>query len=575
MKVPQKIFIQFRMDEDSLRVSIDTYKLQLAQVDTAIAAAGPSQNPLADLLKLKADLTELLQLTESSLLSFKKSQLLGFVEEQASNSEVSTPGRSTPGAAPTTDDLDSEFLAFQAALAEDNTTQSSVSQNSEVISQRAYNDSSDGETGIILDIANDDSSHSNTDLDQIAGTKCQAPFAHDWGPTHYHNAMILGVESLNGEDEPKVQILFCNPTHISMVPCQYFLEGKCRFSQDECRYSHGYVVNVEDLREYKEPDYSKLQIDSPCLARYKDGVWYDAVIKSVEENHQCKVKYKSYDETSTLDIEDILPVDHHLHNHGSDSDFSDVEDVPVKALNDEESDEEEAVPVYLWRPPQTTQAMGEWEVHTRGIASKLMAKMGYIVGQGLGRNSDGRAEPVPIKLLPPGKSLDKIMELQEKSGNQDLFDAMKKDKRKQNKEDAKVKAGYKVQEKTNVFDFINKKLGGKKGDLHSLAKHHKHHDHRPDKRHTHISEKDLQKKSSHGLNVQLVRTEEEVRNVERELQRLRQALARNEGRDKKAADTFKQKISKMEQYMDQLKNSSKSLQSHQKKRTDHKKLTIF
>lgn len=55
------------------------------------------------------------------------------------------------------------------------------------------------------------------------------------------------------------------------------------------------------------------------------------------------------------------------------------------------------------------------------------------------------------------------MELQEKSGNQDLFDAMKKDKRKQNKEDAKVKAGYKVQEKTNVFDFINKKLGGKKG----------------------------------------------------------------------------------------------------------------
>ena len=33
-----------------------------------------------------------------------------------------------------------------------------------------------------------------------------------------------------------------------------------------------------------------------------------------------------------------------------------------------------------------------------------MAKMGYVVGEGLGKTSQGRAEPVPIQLLPKGKS---------------------------------------------------------------------------------------------------------------------------------------------------------------------------
>ena len=34
-----------------------------------------------------------------------------------------------------------------------------------------------------------------------------------------------------------------------------------------------------------------------------------------------------------------------------------------------------------------------------------MVRMGYVVGQGLGKNSEGRAEPVPIQLLPQGQSV--------------------------------------------------------------------------------------------------------------------------------------------------------------------------
>lgn len=34
-----------------------------------------------------------------------------------------------------------------------------------------------------------------------------------------------------------------------------------------------------------------------------------------------------------------------------------------------------------------------------------MAKMGYVVGTGLGKRGEGRVEPVPAVVLPPGKSL--------------------------------------------------------------------------------------------------------------------------------------------------------------------------
>lgn len=53
--------------------------------------------------------------------------------------------------------------------------------------------------------------------------------------------------------------------------------------------------------------------------------------------------------------------------------------------------------------------LGNWEKHTRGIGSKLMAQMGYVIGTGLGKHSDGRMEPVEATVLPAGKSLGKIL----------------------------------------------------------------------------------------------------------------------------------------------------------------------
>lgn len=44
-----------------------------------------------------------------------------------------------------------------------------------------------------------------------------------------------------------------------------------------------------------------------------------------------------------------------------------------------------------------------------------MAKMGYKIGQGLGRRNQGLVNPIEARILPKGKSLDAVLELKTKN----------------------------------------------------------------------------------------------------------------------------------------------------------------
>ena len=92
------------------------------------------------------------------------------------------------------------------------------------------------------------------ELAALQGMKCQAPHRHHWGEVSYHNALVCGAEKsddVSSVDDIQVRIMFTNPTHRDMLPCPYYLEGECRFSDEQCHFSHGEVVRFLDLREYK------------------------------------------------------------------------------------------------------------------------------------------------------------------------------------------------------------------------------------------------------------------------------------------------------------------------------------
>ncbi|XP_045194698.2 zinc finger CCCH-type with G patch domain-containing protein-like [Mercenaria mercenaria] len=580
------------MEEEDLQTSIQTYQLQLSQVEQAIQAAGSTP----DLEALQTDLQELIKLTQDSLLSLKKSKLLKQLDvdnggQSESKHKTSDEGRQSEAGA---DNLDEEYAAFQAMLGNE------ISGEDRSIPNRGDNSSSyshlvkEDKSIELSEIENpiESSRADNSDIiicpvqamsdmyNEIVGTKCRAPYIHEWGAKTHGNALIAGVEKDSELEIPKVRVMFCNPTHMAMLPCKYFLGGSCRFSEGECRYSHGHVVPLEDLQEYQDPDYSMLKLESRCLARYDDDdLWYKATVVDLHDDG-ATVMFDDYDDKPLyLAFEDILP----LANSSEASSDSDDDITDNQPISRQDSDEDDELPVFLWKPKSHGLGdLGQWEAHTKGIGSRLLTKMGYVPGQGLGKAGEGRIQPVPIQLLPQGKSLDKIMELKEIAGERDLFDVMKKQERKMKKQEEKLKKQYQVgkQYMPNMFDFINKKLHGKKGKLSELI--HKHEGQSGQNRgqgqprmHRTISEHDLKSKSDRNINIQLLKTSEEMKSVEKELVKLKQSLSRNENRDRNMASQVRQKIQSMERYLEQLKTSESTMQTHQQKRTDHKKLTIF
>lgn len=222
--------------------------------------------------------------------------------------------------------------------------------------------------------------------------------------------------------------------------------------------------------------------------------------------------------------------------------------------------------------PAADQALGEWERHTKGFGSKMMQKFGYIIGTGLGSDGRGIVVPISAQILPAGRSLDHCMALREAAnGDRNLFSVEKRLKQQQRRQQAASARAYERQtQQVDLFSFMNSRIGGgggkdaEKGSMTTATT----------TATSTTTTTNFKDHSSKNLNVAGLKISEEIRRLERDIRKLREAQSRHKA-DTPVYGKLHAQLQDRDRELVALKKSEKSVANEQMFRKDKNKLTIF
>lgn len=226
---------------------------------------------------------------------------------------------------------------------------------------------------------------------------------------------------------------------------------------------------VSSLKKFVPTVWEQSQVGSTIWARTesKTGIWREAELESWDsEAEMGHVVFRDDGSSANLGTDSLALSEYACLSDEEDeevsdssldeSDSSDYEEEELQGLGFLESTVQQ-------RGVQTETAIfAKWENHTRGIASKMMANMGYREGMGLGASGQGMVDPIPVKVLPAKQSLDHAVKSEEKS--EDKEGKRKKrsrgGKRKREKKFAEASRALKDEEESrpDMFSFINTQL---------------------------------------------------------------------------------------------------------------------
>ena len=113
--------------------------------------------------------------------------------------------------------------------------------------------------------------------------------------------------------------------------------------------------------------------------------------------------------------------------------------------------------------------MGAWEAHTSGFGSKILKKLGFVAGKGLGKNQQGIVDPVQLSILPSNTSLDACIELKKKGLLSNSLESFSHEKQKNYFKQLLIKRNLKNlngpkkrnEESSGLFKTLNRNLATK------------------------------------------------------------------------------------------------------------------
>lgn len=233
-------------------------------------------------------------------------------------------------------------------------------------------------------------------------------------------------------------------------------------------------MSLSSLKKYVPACWGQSYAGSNVLAvsQSRPGIWREAELESWDDNlNQGLVVFRDNGSSENLGVEAIASSQYaqvsdeeeeessySSSDQSGSSDYEEEDGLPPQGLGFVES-------TALQRGVQTDTAIfAKWENHTRGMASKMMANMGYREGMGLGLSGQGMVDPIPVKVLPPKQSLDHALRSSKTEENEGSQERKKKrsrgGKRKRDKKHAEAaRAAKKVEEeRPDVFSLINSHL---------------------------------------------------------------------------------------------------------------------
>ncbi|KAJ1349654.1 hypothetical protein KIN20_005251 [Parelaphostrongylus tenuis] len=355
-------------------------------------------------------------------------------------------------------------------------------------------------------------------FDDLIGMRCMAPYPSVQLPVSHHTAIILEVLPLDNAPSDtadlRVRVLYSHPMLNSMRPCSHFLAGTCRF-EEKCKFSHGEILSMSDLNEYKEPNFDSLAVGSLVLVAVGSSspLWELGRLMAVDNGEAAVKILKSNSEVSSR-LDQIVPLDGEVEDVTDDSVYvPSTNSVGYPSNTGEKSDS--------WKEQKgdrcgnvTVGDIGNW--HGGGFGLKLMQKMGYKIGEGLGKNSDGIVHAIQAKICPKNSSVDACMNARIR-----VVDGMQKVKTRVREEMKHAPTSLDA----DIFTFINRKL-----DVQSSDK----------TEHEELKEEHrmLAKSSSKSLGVQGIDLESELKQLRSKEKKLREGIFRNR-QDKRTVERLK------------------------------------
>lgn len=195
-------------------------------------------------------------------------------------------------------------------------------------------------------------------------------------------------------ESDSAEVLILTPITTNTIPCpEYFGNNK---QCTGCSLSHGYSIPVGQIlpsEALEETHIDHLQYGKKVWCQTSgDEVW--KLGKIIDQLHGPRWRIRLTDrgrKPIIVDLEHLRP----FQSVGDDVDSAEDE---KEEWSESESGTESVDEEVIRANNRIARNFGIWQEHTTGFGAKMMKKMGYVEGQGLGLKGEGRVDPVEAHL---------------------------------------------------------------------------------------------------------------------------------------------------------------------------------